>query len=255
MTVFQAYAHYYDLFYRDKNYAGEALYVDGLIRDRRPGAKTILDLGCGTGGHALEMARLGYEVHGVDLSQAMLHAAQAHLCRVPHPERGRIRFSQGDIRHLRLACSFDIVVSLFHVLSYQTTEADLRETMETAQAHLEEGGIFIFDCWYGPGVLKDPPVRRIQDFPDGDRTVFRIADPLTLPEQNLVEVSYHIIEKGLHGRIEREIHEVHRMRYLFTSEIDRLARQSSLQVVGAFEWTTDRPPSPDNWNACFVVRK
>jgi len=46
---FALYARYYDLLYADKDYAGEAAYVAGLIRQRLPGATRILELGSGTG--------------------------------------------------------------------------------------------------------------------------------------------------------------------------------------------------------------
>jgi len=56
--VFNAYAAYYDLLYKEKNYAEEAEYIHGLIQKNTPGAKTILELGCGTGQHAVEFSRL-----------------------------------------------------------------------------------------------------------------------------------------------------------------------------------------------------
>ena len=43
MSIFDAYAAYYDLFYRDKDYAGEAAYVDGLIRRHHPSSQSVLD--------------------------------------------------------------------------------------------------------------------------------------------------------------------------------------------------------------------
>jgi ubiquinone/menaquinone biosynthesis C-methylase UbiE len=52
-AVFADYAHYYDLLYRDKDYAAEAEYVVGLIRKFHPSARSILELGSGTGIHAI----------------------------------------------------------------------------------------------------------------------------------------------------------------------------------------------------------
>ncbi|MGZ7180607.1 MAG: class I SAM-dependent DNA methyltransferase, partial [Halobacteriota archaeon] len=76
MDVFDRYAQYYDLFYRDKNYTDEVDYVDALIEKYALGKPaTILDLGCGTGGHAVLLAKKGYDVTGVDRSDAMLAIA------------------------------------------------------------------------------------------------------------------------------------------------------------------------------------
>ena len=74
--VFDAYAAYYDLLYRDKDYAGEAAYVHGLIRRYAPGARDILELGCGTGRHAEALMDLGFRVTGVDRSGEMVARAR-----------------------------------------------------------------------------------------------------------------------------------------------------------------------------------
>ena len=76
MAVFQRYAEYYDLLYRDKNYSKEVDYIDQLIKKYYPGSKTILDLGCGTGRHALYLAKKGYEVTGIDGAKGMIDVAK-----------------------------------------------------------------------------------------------------------------------------------------------------------------------------------
>jgi hypothetical protein len=53
------------------------------------------------------------------------------------------------------------VFSLFHVMSYQTSNKDLQDAFETAKINLKPGEIFIFDCWYGSSVLTDRPVGRV----------------------------------------------------------------------------------------------
>src|SRR6478609_3000816 len=79
MSVFGAYSQYYDLLYKDKDYLGEASYVRSLIEQHYPGARSVLDLGCGTGRHALLLAESGYSITGVDRSAEMLSAAQTQL--------------------------------------------------------------------------------------------------------------------------------------------------------------------------------
>src|SRR5690606_12517084 len=160
-TPFDAYASYYDLLYADKDYAGESDWVHGLIQDLRPDARSLLELGCGTGGHALYLARKGYAVTGVDLSDRMVALANANADREQWPTPAPT-FEAGDLRGYRSGRTYDVVVSLFHVMSYQVTNDDLRAAMATAPTHLAPGGLFIFDCWYGPGVLTDPPATRVR---------------------------------------------------------------------------------------------
>lgn len=66
--VFNACSTYYDLLYKDKDYAGEAQYVLRLIQAHAPAAKTIFKLGCGTGMHAVLLDREEYSICGIDRS-------------------------------------------------------------------------------------------------------------------------------------------------------------------------------------------
>ena len=61
MTVFAGYSRYYDLLYRDKDYAGESRYV---AHRSRSGAivRSVMEIAGGTGAHAAELARQGYDV-------------------------------------------------------------------------------------------------------------------------------------------------------------------------------------------------
>ncbi|MGE5749408.1 MAG: class I SAM-dependent DNA methyltransferase, partial [Gemmatimonas sp.] len=172
MTVFAGYSRYYDLLYRDKDYAGEAGYVADLIRRHAPAAKTVMEIGCGTGAHAAEMARLGFECEGVDRSEGMLEAAEARLSSLDPELASKLSFSSGDARTVRLGRKFDAVVSLFHVMSYQASNEDLVAAFRTAREHLRPNGVFVFDCWYGPAVLRQWPSVTEKHLADESTEVF-----------------------------------------------------------------------------------
>jgi len=121
MTVFNKYARYYDLLYRDKDYAEEANFIRCLIQKHAPNAKSILELGCGTGKHAELLSKMGYKILGIDMSCEMLEAANRRLGDLKENQAARLSFDCGDIRTYRTERCFDVVVSLFHVMSYQTT--------------------------------------------------------------------------------------------------------------------------------------
>jgi len=59
MKVFENYARYYDLLYHDKDYNAEAKFVHQLLQIHAPETRSILELGCGTGSHAVLLAELG----------------------------------------------------------------------------------------------------------------------------------------------------------------------------------------------------
>lgn len=250
MSIFGAYARYYDLLYRDKDYAAEAEYVAALIRRFAPNASSVLELGCGTGGHAGSLTAKGYSIHGVDISSEMLRKAKE---RFNESDQTRVTFSEGDLRTLRLNRKFGAVISLFHVMSYQQSNDDLNAAFATAREHLEEGGVFIFDCWYGPAVLTDRPAVRVKRFEDDALQVTRLAEPVMHPESNLVDVNYHILLHDKTNGARDEIRETHRMRYLFCPEVELLLRLNRLSLVHSSEWLTDHPVSFNSWSACFVA--
>ena len=254
MAIFSNYARYYDLMYQDKDYVGEAQFIQRLIQTYAPATTTILELGCGTGNHAMLLAKEGYQVHGVDLSQEMLGYANERRDRLSPASATKLQFSQGDLRQVRLDRKFDVVLSLFHVISYQTNNEDLLAAFETAKAHLVPGGILIFDVWYGPAVLSEPPTVRIKRLEDRSIQVTRIAEPVMEPNKNLVDVNYHIFIKDLISSKIDEVKEVHTMRYLFRPELELVLDRLQMQIVESREWLTDRQPGLNTWGVYFIVR-
>lgn len=253
MTVFGAYSRCYNLLYRDKDYAGEVEYVHGLLRKHCPAAGNVLDLGCGTGTHDILLAAKGYEVAGVDLSEEMLAEARSRLAALK-PQPSSVTFRQGDIRSIRLDRTFDAVISLFHVMSYQTGNDDLRAAFATVRAHLRPGGVFIFDCWYGPAVLSDRPAVRVKRLEDQEIELTRIAEPVMHANENIVDVNYQVFVREKAGGAVGELRETHRMRYLFRPEVELLLGETGMTVAAAFEWMTGNPPGFATWGVCFVVR-
>jgi SAM-dependent methyltransferase len=255
MSVFGNYAHYYDLLYRDKDYVGEAEFIHNLIQTHAPNSENILELGCGTGNHATLLAKTGYHLHGVDLSQEMLHRANERLSESPQELAARLQFTQGDIREVRLNKTFDVILSLFHVISYQTTNQDLLAALTTAKKHLKPGGIFIFDVWYGPAVLTQPPTVRVKRLEDELIQVARIAEPVMYPNENLVDVNYHVFIKDKTSGTVDELRETHTMRYLFKSEIELLLSELQMQLIESQEWLTNQQPGFNTWGVYFVVKR
>lgn len=251
-AVFDAYAAYYDLLYHDKDYVGEAAWIDALIRRHRPDAHAVLDLGCGTGRHAMQLAQRGYSVTGVDLSPSMVERAKERA-EVAGLGPSTPDFTCGDLRTYRDSKQYDVVLALFHVMSYQVSNTDLRAAMATAAEHLAPGGLLVFDCWYGPGVLSDPPTTRVRRLHGDGVAVTRIAEPEHRTEENCVDVHYEILVE-CNGSVER-IQECHSMRYLFIPEVDLLLTSAGLERIDATKWLDNASPDARSWNICFVARR
>src|SRR5258708_17459025 len=146
--------------------------------------RRVLDLGCGTGGDAVRLARRGYEVVGVDRSLDMLERARA--------QDSSARFELGDIGDLNLGETFDAALMMFAVLGYQVGNSDVQAALATARRHVRPSGLFLCDFWYGPAVLAQRPTERVKvlDTPDGQ--VIRVATGDLDARHNLCMVRYHL---------------------------------------------------------------
>jgi SAM-dependent methyltransferase len=258
MTVFGTYSQYYDLLYRDKDYDGEVQFVTELNKNNSLNANNLLELGCGTGIHAEKLATKGYSVQGVDLSSEMLKCAEDRLPNLPEAVAKRLSFSCGDICRFRHSgegySTFDVVLSLFHVISYQTTNENLLAAFRTAKVHLKRNGLFIFDCWYGPATLTDRPSVRIKRMDDEKVSITRIAEPVLHPNENCVDVHYTVWICDKQTNKVSEINETHRMRYLFKPEIEQLLALSGLSLINSQEWLSGNELGFNTWNGCFLAK-
>jgi SAM-dependent methyltransferase len=253
-AVFEDYASYYDLCNAGKEYTVEVEYLLALAKRHGAGQiQEVLDLGCGTGLHACSFAELGYAVTGVDRSREMLQVAlaRAHGISALAPPI----FLNGDISSLALGKQFDLVVTLFHVICYQTTNLALQQTFLHAAEHLREGGLFIFDLWYGPAVLHQKPLVRVKRAENQELSLCRIAEPILRENLNCVEVNFDIEITYKKDGSRCRLQETHLMRYLFLPEIQALLQQAGCTLLGAEQWLTGAPPSLDSWSLCCVARK
>lgn len=245
MEVFDNYAKYYNLLYKDKDYIAEANYILRLIKKFSPNKRTILELGCGTGKHAKLLEQKGYDVFGIDLSEIMLEQAKSI----------GVKCALQDCRTFRVDKNFDIVLSLFHVASYQATENDINDYFDTAAYHLEKGGVFIFDLWYEPAVLAQIPEKRVKKLENEELEIVRYCAPIHIPEKSIVEINYEVNIKNKFNNQEEIIKEKHVMRYFSKEEVINFAIKSGFRIIHSEEWMTGENPSEKTWGVCFIGEK
>jgi len=251
--VFADYAGLYDRLYEDKDYEKECDFLVSIF-DRFPhiGVDTVLDMGCGTGGHALPLAARGYKVIGVDRSEQMLAVAEQ---KTKASASGKtLSFIKGDIRNLHLNKRFDSVICMFSVLSYQTSNDDVLSTLKTARRHLKKGGVFVSDFWYGPTALVDKPANRLKEIRSGAVQVIRVAKPEMDVHHNLIQVHYttlHIQNNQLLEKIE----ETHSMRYFFLPELTFFLGQADFKLVHTCPFgRIDDSIDTDTWNVTVIAQ-
>jgi SAM-dependent methyltransferase len=169
----ESYARLYDCVYAAKDYSTE---VDNLVRVLRANGITdgarLLDYGCGTGRHAIELASRGYIVTGVDISPAMIAIARER-CGVKVDILSVVELPESE-------STFDAVVSMFDVFSYMTEIAPAISFLDNLRRHCKPEGVVIFDTWHLAGLIYDPPKFSTRSLicPDGSSFV-RATTPKT----------------------------------------------------------------------------
>ena len=245
-NVFNAYSRYYDLLYKDKDYAGETAYIHGLLTKYGMQKGDILEFGSGTGKHGCILSSNGHVVHGIELSADMVAKAETaagFTCQV------------GDITHVDMGRRYDAVLSLFHVISYLTQNDQLQAVFSNAALHLKSGGLFIFDFWYSPAVYAQKPVTRIKRMSDEQVEITRIAEPDLHPNANRVDVNYTIFERNKTTGQFQTMLEQHPMRHLSLPEIDLFSATAGFKRLVAEEFLTGNLPSEETWGVCVVLKK
>jgi SAM-dependent methyltransferase len=253
MTAFGGSAKYYDLLYADKDYVAECAFVRGVIERHAPGAEALLDFGCGSARHAIEFAKAGMRVTGIDNSGGMIALAHERISSLAPDLRDRMTLVKGDIATYSAPQTYDVVVALFHVVNYQTTNELLSGTFQAARGAMGAHGLFVFDFWYGPAVLTQLPERRVKRLEHEGLSLTRIAEPVLHGNRNIVEVQYTFSARGSSGRTD-DVREVHAMRYLFLPEIKHFAAEAGLEIVEHGEWLTGAPLSDRVWSGYAAAR-
>ncbi len=252
MKVFNEYAQYYNLLYQDKDYISEVEYIEALLKKyaNLVDVHSILDVGCGTGNHDIILAEKGYDVTGIDRSSMMIEVALNRI------QNEKLHFYCLDATDFQLPQSFDAIVSLFHVMSYLTSNQSLFSCFKRIYQHLKSRGVFVFDFWYGPAVMHDPPAVRIKRLSNDTTNVIRLAEPKWIPNQNIVEVHYEIIIENIETHQIKTIHEVHPMRYMFLPELKFMLEEIGFKIIQELEWMSlEKGLTENSWNGLIIAQK
>lgn len=252
-TVFSKTAPYYDVMYGGRNIVHDCnLITKHLDNALAPSAcRTLLNLGSGTGTHDLEFWRRGIDVTGVDRAAAMTAVAKKKAA----AQRAKIAYITGDILSFTSEKKYDAVVSLFDVLSYMTTDKQVERYFTVASEALKPKGVFMFDCWYGPGVILSQPKIMKQSYRAFGVSITRTKTPTISYEHNTVNV-HHALE--IHTKEGKVTHtnETHVLRYFFNTEIIGFASRAGLNILswGALDYPL-RKTNPSLWSVYFIAKK
>jgi SAM-dependent methyltransferase len=244
------YSKYYDVLYIDKDYEKECDFIVEVFK-RYSSFKPvkILDVGCGTGGHLIPLARRGYEAVGVDKSEWMIDIAKKKICKYNLPARVLV----ADVLDFNLDEKFDACIAMFAVINYIVQTDDLIKAFKNIRGHLKPGALFIFDYWYGPAVLTIKPSSRVKVVEKDGIKLIRTVVP-ELDTFNHIQRSNYYLIAIKDGVVVDETREVHVLRYLFPQELIHYLREAGFEVLKFCEFPyLDKPPSENTWNVATIA--
>ncbi len=249
--VFDTYGEYYDIFYSDKDYEKECDFIEKIFKScsAKP-VKSILDAGCGTGGHSILLARRGYKVSGIDASRVMINRARGKS----KGHNTGLTFQVSDIRKFDLQKRFDACISMFAVLDYVTETDDILKALGNIRRHLRPSSIFTFDFWNGLAVLRILPSDRVKIIEKGRKRVIRTVHPEMDALHHICKSHYHVLEtQG--GKILNEFKETHVVRYFFPQEIAHYLDDAGFELVKFCPFLSLNGRVDENeWNVMAIAR-
>lgn len=179
------------------------------------GAAPALEFAIGTGRVALPLSAKSVEVHGIELSEAMVDQMRAK------PGAEKIPVTIGDMAITRVEGTFGLVFLVFNTINNLTTQEAQIACFQNAERHLTPGGHFVIE-------VQVPP---IQCLPEGETLLAFAADGQHFGTDEIDVVSqrftsHHVWTEGA----ETQTLSIH-MRYVWPSELDLMARLAGLELV------------------------
>jgi SAM-dependent methyltransferase len=246
------YASAYDLLNEGKPYKDEIDFVQALYARYCGSAenlRSVLDLGCGSG---LHLSKIDPNIRktGIDLSEDMLRLAKGR--NIPNST-----FETANVGDYRSKTKFDLIYSLFHVMSYQSTDNELSNTLQTVHKNLESGGLAVFDFWHRAAWDQDPPVTRVKTKIGPSLRVKRISVPKVDYLTGLVSIEMNIFIHETGSAENTFIHfvEHHDLRAYTLRELTLASTLCGLRVVGSGPWmTTERQLTAKDWYGWIALQ-
>ncbi len=212
-------ALYDPIYMQFKDFEKEAARVAGIIRAVKPGARRILDVGCGTGEHARILSEQhGFGVDGVDIEPGFVEIAGTK-------HRGG-HFVCADMVDLDMGRRYDAIICLFSSIAYLETLEAVTRALSRFRDHLEAGGVALVEPWIDPDDWN-PGSIFLHTAETEDLTVCRMSHSSTDGSVSVLDFHYLV---GTGDGVEHR-NEVHRLGLFSREEMERAFQAADFGTV------------------------
>lgn len=244
--MFQEFAAVYDQLMGCTDYGKWTDFIEAIFKAQGHKPKTVVDLACGTGTIAGMLARRGYAVTGIDLSEEMLESAREKL----RLQGIRIPLVQGDMRSFALHQPADAVVCLCDGFNYLLTEEDAAKALQCIRRNLAPGGLLVFD------VSSRYKLQSVL----GSKAMAEVRDDVTLVWQNRYEPQTRLLTMDLtffvqEGTLYRRFEETHIQRAYDGEELIRLLSDHGYEDIVSYAPFALKPPGHRDHRLFFAAKK
>lgn len=247
MENYQTFAEIYDRLMTDIPYESWCEYLTKLLHQYGISQGLLLELGCGTGTMTELLARKGYDMIGVDLSQEMLMEAMKKK-----EESGLdILYLQQDMREFELYGTVRAVVSVCDSMNYILNEDELVQVFSLVNNYLDPGGIFLFDLkteHYYKDLTGDAVYGQTED------DMSMIWENYYYEDERINEYHVTMFLREEDGRYRKE-EEMHYQRAYSVEEIISAMEKAGLEFVAAYDNGTTNPVNEDSVRIYIVGRE
>jgi cyclopropane fatty-acyl-phospholipid synthase-like methyltransferase len=256
LGIFEKFGEYYDLIYRNiKDYENECRTLEQIFtKFRKKKSRNILDVGCGTGSHALILAKHGCSVVGIDISKMMVEKARTKAKK----EKTDVQFYVQDMRKMQLDKEFDCAISMFGAIGYILTYEDLVKVLSRLKKHLNKDGLFAFEFWNIGGV-KPSPYQRWLEASDAKKTVYRFSETNLNPQTNILTLNMHFLVLN-EDRLLEKFNETHVHRCYTLPEIREYLENNGFKFLSGYDWDAEdrselKEPRRETFRILAVFKK
>lgn len=248
MNFEKKYSKYYDLFNHGKDYNNECDFLEELFKKySKIPIKKILDLGCGTGLHDIELSKRGYAVTGIDLSKEMIEIAKE--------KNQEINFIVGDMSNFNINEKFDCIICMFSSLGYLTNNEQIETFFKSTKKYLNEDGLLIIDCWNGLGVMYEPPTSREKSVEIEGLKITRKSFPNLDAKNHVVNVKFDI-KVSKKDILVDNYQEEHNVRFFFPRELERYMNDGGFELIHLCpSYNLNEDLNEKYWNMVLVGKK
>jgi SAM-dependent methyltransferase len=217
----------------------------------------ILELGCGTGRILLPLARLGYQITGIDASAEMLQRAQAKIASKEMGEH--VTLVQQEMCELELEDRFTMAFAALNSFAHLHTTDEQLVALKQARRHLCPDGLLILDM-FNPdmGRLLDArgqvALGKVMAEPDTGHRLMRFYSEEVDLERQLIHTTYMVDELDAEGHVRRTLFPFS-LRYVFRYELELLLRHAGFEVEAIYGSYELDPFSGDSEKLIAVARK